>query len=166
MREAAAKLPGALVLIDPSIPQLMDVFRTPQALVHIAGHAGIDTIGGRLAWIETAQGRLTNRDLSNLAIRAKTVVITGCQTARRSILPGDEWQGLMRSFYLAGAGAVVSALWDIRDQSARRFSSAFYDKFPNTDVLAAVQSAMKSVRSWQDHPYFWAGFSTFIRSER
>jgi CHAT domain-containing protein len=163
VREAASKLPGSQVLIDPAISKLMDVFRTPHALVHIAGHAGIDTIDGRLSWIETAQGRLTNRDLSNLAIRANTIVITGCQTARRSILPGDEWQGLMRSFYLAGAGAVVSALWDIRDESARRFSSGFYDKFTHTDVLTAVQAAMKSARSWQDHPYFWAGFSTFMR---
>jgi CHAT domain-containing protein len=166
VREAAEKIPGSVVLIDPSTAQLTQAFRMPHGLVHIAGHAGIDTIGGRLSWIETAQGRLTDRDLSNLAIRANTIVITGCKTARRSILPGDEWQGLMRSFYLAGAGAVVSALWDIRDQSARRFSSAFYDKFPNTDVLTAVQSAMKSVRSWHNHPYFWAGFSTFIRNKR
>ena len=166
VREAASKVPGALALVNPSIPQLAEVFKSPHALVHIAGHAGIDTIGGRLSWIETAQGRLTNRDLSNLAIRANTVVITGCQTARRTIRPGDEWQGLMRSFYLAGAGSVVSALWDIRDESARRFASGFYDNFSGNNVLAAAQGAMKSVRQWQDHPYFWAGFSTFIRNER
>jgi CHAT domain-containing protein len=108
---------------------------------------------------------LTNRDLSNLAIEANAIVITGCQTARRSILPGDEWQGLMRSFYLAGAGAIVSALWDIRDESARQFSSGFYRRFPGTDVLTAVQAAMRSAREQEDHPYFWAGFSTFVRNE-
>jgi len=166
VREAASKTQGALALVNPSIPELEDIFRTPHALVHIAGHAGIDSIGGRLSWIETTQGRLTNRDLSNLAIRARTIVITGCQTARRSILPGDEWQGLMRSFYLAGAGSVVSAFWDIRDESARRFSSAFYDELAATNVCTAVQRAMKEAREWQDHPYFWAGFSTFIRTER
>lgn len=166
VREAAAKVPGAVALINPSMPELVDTFKAPHALVHIAGHAGIDAIGGRLSWIETAQGRLTNRDLSSLSIRAKTVVITGCQTAQRSIRPGDEWQGLMRSFYLAGAGAVVSALWDIRDQSAREFASAFYDTFSGNNVLAASQNAMKGVRQRQDHPYFWAGFSTFIRNER
>jgi tetratricopeptide (TPR) repeat protein len=165
VREAAAKVPGSLVFVDPSMPEFTEVFKTPHALVHIAGHAGIDTIGGRLSWIETAQGRLTNRDLSNLSIRANTIVITGCQTARRSILPGDEWQGLMRSFYLAGASAVVSALWDIRDESARRFSSGFYDRFLHTDVLTAGQAGMQSARGWQDHPYFWAGFSAFIRND-
>jgi CHAT domain-containing protein len=166
VREAAAKIPGAGALINPSLQELADVFKSPHSLVHIAGHAGIDTIGGRLSWIQTAQGRLTNRELSNLSIRAKTVVITGCQTAQRSIRPGDEWQGLMRSFYLAGAGAVVSALWDVRDQAARQFASAFYENFSGNNALAASQAAMKSVRQWQDHPYFWAGFSTFIRSER
>ncbi len=166
VREAASKLADALVLVDPPISRLIDVFKTPHALVHIAGHAGIDSIGGRLAWIETTEGRLTTRDLSDLAIRANTIVITGCQTARRSIRPGDEWQGLMRSFYLAGAGAVVSALWDIRDESARRFSSSFYDNFEGGDVVTAVQTAMKTVRSWRQHPYFWAGFSTFIRNQQ
>jgi len=166
VREAASKVHGSRVLVNPSIAELTDAFSTPHGLVHIAGHAGIDTIGGRLSWIETAQGRLTSTDLSNLAIRADAIVITGCQTARRSILPGDEWQGLMRSFYLAGASAVVSALWDIRDQSARRFASVFYDKFMGTSVLTAAQTAMKSVRAWEDHPYFWAGFSTFIRNNR
>jgi CHAT domain-containing protein len=166
VREAAAKVPGSRVLVNPSIAELSDAFSTPHALVHIAGHAGIDTIGGRLSWIETAQGRLTSRDLSNLAIRADAIVITGCQTARRSILPGDEWQGLMRSFYLAGASAVVSALWDIRDQSARQFAAVFYDRFTGTSVLTAAQTAMKSVRASEDHPYFWAGFSTFIRNKR
>jgi CHAT domain-containing protein len=164
VREAASKVPGAQCLVNPSIAELRDAFKTPHALVHIAGHAGIDSIGGRLSWIETAQGRLTHRELSELAISARTVVITGCQTARRTIRPGDEWQGLMRSFYMTGASAVVSALWDIRDQSAREFAAEFYNNFSGNNVLSAVQIAMKRIREQHDHPYFWAGFSTFVRA--
>lgn len=164
VREAAARVRGSQCLVNPSIAELRETFRTRHALVHIAGHAGIDSIGGRLSWIETAEGRLTHRDLSNLAISARTVVITGCQTARRTIRPGDEWQGLMRSFYMAGASAVVSALWDIRDQSARQFASEFYNNFSGTNVLSAVHIAMKHVRQHHNHPYFWAGFSTFVRA--
>jgi len=96
-------------------------------------------------------------------IRAKTLVITGCQTARRIIQPGDEWLGLMRSFYISGADTIVSAFWDIRDEAARRFSSRFYKDFEEQNPLSAVRSAAQTVRDWRTHPYFWAGFAVFVR---
>src|SRR5262249_251590 len=110
--------PEAQVLVNPSAGVLREAFQNPRELVHIAGHAGVDTVGGKLSWIETPEGRLTSRDLQDMRIRARTVVVTGCQTARRHISPGDEWLGLMRAFYLAGASAIVSAFWDVRAECA------------------------------------------------
>jgi tetratricopeptide (TPR) repeat protein len=164
--EAASGTRSSIVLIDPTIRELAEAFQSPHALVHIAGHAGVDPVAGNLSWIETAHGRLTQRDLSGLRMQARTVVITGCKTARRSLQPGDEWQGLMRSFYLAGAQSIVSAFWDIRDQTARRFASEFYSRAPLDSIVPAVSNAMKTVRQWQSHPYFWAGFCTFARKSR
>jgi CHAT domain-containing protein len=100
-----------------------------------------------------------------MAIRARTIVITGCQTARRMIGPGDEWQGLMRAFYLAGASTIVSALWDVRDESARQFATEFYKCFSGDNAPGAVQYAIQAVRRSQDHPYFWGGFTAFVRSD-
>jgi CHAT domain-containing protein len=164
--ESAAQVNGAAILVNPSMDQLRHAFEQPRSLIHIAGHAGIDTVGGKLSWIQTSQGRLTSRDLSEMHIRAKTLVITGCQSARRMIRPGDEWLGLMRSFYLAGASTIVSALWDIRDESARRFAREFYKGFDGKDAPAAVQRAASVLRGWRAHPYFWAGFGAFIRKEQ
>ena len=163
VEEAASNAAGATLLINPTIQQLRDAFSVPRALVHMAGHAGIDAISGKLSWIETADGRITSRDLINMQIRAKTVIITGCQTARRMIQPGDEWLGLMRSFYLSGASTIVSALWDIRDESARRFARELYKSFDGNNAPVAVQQATAAVRDWRSHPYFWAGFSAFVR---
>ena len=145
------------------MPDLRSAFEQPRSLVHIAGHAGIDTVGGKLSWIQTSDGRLTSRDLMDMHIRAQTLVITGCQTARRLIQPGDEWLGLMRSFYLSGASTIVSALWDIRAESARRFAREFYTIFDGKNAPAAVQQAASSLRDWNAHPYFWAGFGAFVR---
>jgi CHAT domain-containing protein len=164
--EAASATRNSIVLVDPSVSELAEAFKASHALVHIAGHAGVDAVAGNLSWIETAHGRLTQRDLSGLHLRARTVVITGCKTARRSIQPGDEWQGLMRSFYLSGAESIVSAFWDIRDQAARRFASDFYSRTELAGIVPAVSNAMKTVREWQRHPYFWAGFCTFARKSR
>lgn len=166
VEEIGARFDGAEILINPSLAQLRQAFEKARVLVHIAGHAGIDAVGGKLSWIETVEGRLTSRDLADMRIQARTLVITGCQTARRIIQPGDEWLGLMRSFYLSGAGTIVSALWDIRDESARRFAGEFYRTFDGKNAPMAVQGAAAAVRQWRAHPYFWAGFGAFVRKRQ
>ena len=166
VESAARRFSGVVVLINPKMSALREALGSPRSLVHIAGHAGIDTIGGTLSWIETPEGRLSGGDLTGMSIQARTIVITGCQTARREICPGDEWQGLMRAFYLAGASTIVSAFWDIRDESARQFSSEFYHYFNGTNAPDAVRKASESIRSLWRHPYFWAGFGAFMRNER
>jgi tetratricopeptide (TPR) repeat protein len=166
VKEAALNVDGSTVLVNPSIDELRSAFTEPRELVHIAGHAGIDPIAGKFSWVETPAGRLTSRDLLNMQIRARTIVITGCRTARRTIEPGDEWLGLMRSFYLSGATNIVSALWDIRDEAARRFTAEFYKVFKGNNVPAALQTAAAWLRQRQAHPYFWAGFGAFVRKDR
>jgi len=163
IEESSAQHSGSTILINPELDALRQALAVPRTLVHIAGHAGIDTIGGRLSWIETPKGALTGRDLTDMHVRARTIVITGCQTARRVIRPGDEWQGLMRTFYISGASAIVSAFWDIRDDAARRFAREFYARFDGNNVPEAVQSASSVLKEWQPHPYFWAGFASFAR---
>jgi tetratricopeptide (TPR) repeat protein len=163
VEEASSLVNGATMLVNPGIDELRHAFRTPRLLIHIAGHAGIDPIAGKFSWIETTGGRLTSRDLTDMNIRARTIVVTGCKTARRIIQPGDEWQGLMRSFYLAGASTILTALWDIRDDAARQFAVEFYKNFAGDNALPAVQTATARVREGRGHPYFWSGFGTFVR---
>jgi CHAT domain-containing protein len=165
IEESAAAVPQASILINPDVCTLRRALESPRQLVHIAGHAQVDMAGGKVSWIETPDGRLTGSDLTDMRIRARTVVITGCQTARRLIQPGDEWLGLMRAFYLAGAQTIVSALWDIRGESACRFSAEFYRHFDGYNGAAAAHTAANTMRSWQAHPYFWAGFGVFCRKD-
>ena len=139
VEEAASYCTSAEVLVNPSLEELRKAFDAPRSLVHIAGHASVDTVGGKFAWIDTRDGRLTSHDLADMQIRTKTLVITGCQTARRTIQPGDEWLGLMRAFYLSGASTIVSAFWEIRDESARRFASSFYKHFNGGNASSALQ---------------------------
>jgi CHAT domain-containing protein/tetratricopeptide (TPR) repeat protein len=163
IEEAATHFDNAEILINPSLEDLHRVFTVARSLVHIAGHAGVDFVGGKLSWIETPEGRLTSRELADMQIRANTLVVTGCQTARRLIKPGDEWLGLMRAFYMAGASTIVSAFWEIRDESARRFASEFYKEFDGTNAASALRKAACVIRARQGHPYFWAGFGAFTR---
>jgi CHAT domain-containing protein len=163
IESVAGRFPKCDVFVNPSVALLRQVFEHPREFVHLAGHAGIDAIGGKLSWIETPEGRLTSRDLQDMNIRARTVVVTGCQTARRHICPGDEWLGLMRAFYMAGASAIVSAFWDVRAECAERFAMEFYVHFDGTNAAEAVRSASAALRQERRHPYFWAGFGSFVR---
>jgi CHAT domain-containing protein len=163
--QAAAGHPHARVLLNPTVKELVEVFQEPHGLVHIAGHVKIDPIAGVLSGIDTAHGLLTNDDLRALSLRANTLVITGCQTARRTVRPGDEWQGMMREFYLSGVSTIVAGMWNIRDESARRFTSEFYKNDGARDPVGAARAATLSLRDWYSHPYFWAGFATFARKQ-
>jgi len=163
VNDCAATFSDAAVLVNPSFAALKDALSVPRRHLHIAGHAGIDNVGGKLSWIETPAGRLTSRELSEMHIRAQTIVITGCQTARRVIRPGDEWLGMMRAFYAAGAGTIISTFWDVRDESARRFASEFYRTYNGSNAAAATRSASQCLKEWKSHPYFWAGFAVFVR---
>ena len=165
VEEVSQHFPNASVLINPSLTEIRRAFDRPRRLIHICGHAGLDMVRGEFSWIDTRDGRLTSRDLTDMHMQAKTLVITGCQTARRMIQPGDEWLGLMRSFYLSGASTIVSALWDIRDQAARQFAREFYKVFNGHNALLAVQTAAAGVRRKHAHPCFWAGFGVFVRKE-
>jgi CHAT domain-containing protein len=164
IEQAAARFDGgSQVLINPSVGALERELSVSRPLVHIAGHAGIDPVQGALAWLETPGGRLTSRDLIRMRFRADTIVVTGCHTARRTISAGDEWLGLMRAFYLSGARTVVSAHWAIRDESARLFSANFYEAYDPLSPETAVRAGTRAIRNQFPHPYFWAGFGTFIR---
>lgn len=165
VEEAAENFSQPVVLINPPLERLCDALAVSRSLVHIAGHAGIDVVGGKLSWIETAEGRLTSRDLMHMQINTDTLVITGCQSARRMIHPGDEWQGLMRAFYMSGASTIVSAFWDIRDESARQFAAEFYEHFDGNNAPLAARNASAILRSRKSHPYFWAGFGVFARKK-
>jgi CHAT domain-containing protein len=163
VEEASTSFPGATVLINPSISALSRAFERPQALIHIAGHVSVDPVGGKLSWIETDEGRLTGRDLTGMSIRTRTLVITGCKTARRTISSGDEWQGMMRDFYMSGATSIVSAFWNIRDRSARSFTRSFYRSFNGKNTTTAVRETALTLFKEEAHPYFWAGFAAFVR---
>jgi CHAT domain-containing protein len=166
IREVEAVATGfkeAEVLLNPSAAALRAALGQPRELIHIAGHAGFDSVGGKLSWIETADGRLDSRDLLDMQINARTVVVTGCQTARREICPGDEWLGLMRALYMSGASAIVSAFWDVRSDCAERFATEFYVHFDGGNASEAVRRASAAIRERRSHPYFWSGFGSFIR---
>jgi len=76
-------------------------------------------------------------------------------------VPGEGVTGLSDALLSAGAGSVVTSLWDIDDQAAAAFMSRFYQALERQPIAAALQDTQAALirsRRW-GHPAYWAAFS-------
>jgi CHAT domain-containing protein/tetratricopeptide (TPR) repeat protein len=123
----------------------------------------------------SADGRLTAREIYDMDVKARLVVLSGCRTARGKVT-GDGVLGLTRAFLYAGAPSLVATLWDIYDESGVRLMPTFYREWQRSgnaaDALRHAQLAViRDLRAGKiqlqtaagaftiaEHPAFWAGF--------
>jgi tetratricopeptide (TPR) repeat protein len=93
------------------------------------------------------------------------VVLSACKTADGSPLAGEGLNSISRGFTAAGAGGVISSLWNVNDQTAIALMQRFYDQLvQQPNISLALYQAKKQ---WLLHekenplmqlPYYWAGF--------
>jgi CHAT domain-containing protein/tetratricopeptide (TPR) repeat protein len=156
------------------------------SVVHVATHGVIldDTpldsflafdISGTSGGRADDDGRLTVREVYDLDLHARLVVLSACRSGLGR-LSGDGLHGLARAFFYAGAQALVATLWDVADEPAARLMPRFHalvaDGMPVTDALRTAQLALLGdlragrviVRGRRgpvplpEHPSLWAGF--------
>jgi CHAT domain-containing protein len=88
-------------------------------------------------------------------------VLSACWSGVTNRLAREEFVGLAEAFLLAGADAVVAALWPIRDSVASEFMESFYRSWLAGAIAAeAVSQAMEDIRTQPDwrHPRWWGAF--------
>ncbi|MBO9561558.1 MAG: CHAT domain-containing protein [Niastella sp.] len=93
------------------------------------------------------------------------VVLGACKTADGEWLAGEGVNSLSRGFTAAGAGGVVSGLWNVNDEAAIYITQRFYEELQRgNDPALALHDAQQQ---WFKHnadndimnlPYYWAGF--------
>jgi len=118
-------------------------------------------------------GFLQVREINNFRINADLVVLSACQTGNGPLEKGEGLLGLNRTFFQAGAHAVLSSLWPVNDETTAAFMDDFYSFLvQGEDKDSALRQAkIKMLRSSHTHPFYWAGFilygdSTFISLNR
>ena len=159
----------------------------PQASVlHVATHGVIydDTpldsflafdVSGTASARTDDDGRLTVREVYDLDLQARLVVLDACRSGLGR-LSGDGLHGLARAFFFAGARALVATLWDVADEPAARLMPRFHALVARgtsaADALRAAQLALlRDSRAGRvivegprgsvplpEHPSLWAGF--------
>ncbi|KAL9963813.1 hypothetical protein ACROYT_G027358 [Oculina patagonica] len=103
------------------------------ALVHIAAHGRMET--GEIALApntsrasqipEEEDFLLTMKDVLNVQLRARLVVLSCCHSGRGEI-KAEGVVGIARAFLGAGARSVLVSLWAIDDEATLEFMKSFY----------------------------------------
>lgn len=107
-------------------------------------------------------GDLTLTDIYGLTLGADLVVLSACDTALGKNVRGEGLLGLTRGFLYAGAGSVLSTLWQVQDEATTRLMERFYHALfakglPPADALRFAQLEMRLLEE-RKFPYYWAAF--------
>jgi CHAT domain-containing protein len=133
-------------------------------LVHFAAHAVVDDERPERSAVLLAPGRgdedglLQSREIADLPLEGRVVVLSACRTAGGSVLRGEGVLSLARAFFQAGAPAVVGSLWPLRDDEAAALFSGFYAELARGQSLgAALRGAQRKAVSEGWPAAAWAG---------
>ncbi|HEX4963433.1 MAG TPA: CHAT domain-containing protein [Thermoanaerobaculia bacterium] len=134
-------------------------------ILHLAAHAVLNPVNPLFTRIELAadaehDGNLEMNEVLGLDLsKTGLVVLSGCSTQLGKLSTGDDLEGLTRAFIYAGTPAVVSSLWDVKDDSTSFFMERFYTHLrQGTGRAEALRQAQVETRRHFPHPYNWAAF--------
>ena len=111
----------------------------------------------------------TVRDVFDLKLKSRLVVLIACESGQVDLLPGEEPLGFLSAFLVAGAESVLGTLRRVASASGRAFSNEFYAEIYRQccspvdgmiDLAKALQTAVLKMRQNPETsaPYHWAPF--------
>ncbi len=132
-------------------------------IVHFACHGEMDPVKPLLSCLRLApdginDGRLEAGEIFDMALKAKLVVLSGCETGLGKIASGDEIIGLTRGFLYAGAPSVMASLWKVDDSATSILMTTFYGDLSKMGKAEALRQAQLKTMETKKHPYYWASF--------
>jgi CHAT domain-containing protein len=115
-------------------------------ILHFATHAKLnedDPLSSAvlLAREGKEDGRLEVREIFGMDLKAKLVVLSGCETGLGKLSTGDELVGLTRAFIYAGTPSVVASLWSVDDSSTAHLMASFYRNLKTMSKVEALRQA-------------------------
>ncbi len=111
-------------------------------------------------YLSDASGKaraLSARDLFRAPLRADFVVLSACETGVGRAVAGDDFLGLVRSFYLGGSTGVVNSLWPVDDAGTKVFMETFHQNLPK-GAGAAWLAARDATRAAGFPPAIYGAF--------
>ena len=168
--EIIGRILGADPLIGEEAKKDEVLRRLPSvALVHFAAHGRMETGEIALAprstcssqpFVEVEDFILTMKDVLDIRIRARLVVLSCCHSGRGEI-KAEGVVGIARAFLGAGARSVLVSLWAIDDEATLVFMKHFYEELVTGKLASeALNQAMKSMKESEEFSdvKYWAPF--------
>ena len=168
--EIIGRILGADPLIGEEARKDEVLRRLPSvALVHFAAHGRMETGEIALAPRSTCSSQpfvkaedciLTMKDVLDIRIRARLVVLSCCHSGRGEI-KAEGVVGIARAFLGAGARSVLVSLWAIDDEATLVFMKHFYEELVTGKLASeALNQAMKSMKESEEFSdvKYWAPF--------
>jgi CHAT domain-containing protein/tetratricopeptide (TPR) repeat protein len=111
-----------------------------------------------------SDGVLTAYEVSAMELGGiELVVLSACETGLGEVKAGEGVYGLRRAFQVAGARAVVSALWPVSDDATAELMGRLYRSTDDGLARTLRQAQLESIHLLRendlpDHPFTWAAF--------
>ena len=108
---------------------------------------------------------LTQRDILNISVQARLVVLCCCHTGKGKIT-SEGVIGITRAFLAAGARCVLATLWPIADSATKEFMEKFYGELcQETRVCEALRRTQNFFQKHELEAYrssrIWAPFTIY-----
>ncbi|MBC7884825.1 MAG: CHAT domain-containing protein [Saprospiraceae bacterium] len=137
-------------------------------IVHISTHAVSDPSNPLNNYLILRNGKKEDRfygfEFAKMDIKAKLVVLNGCETQIGPEFKGEGTFSLARNLVDKGIPNVICTKWKINDQSAYLLMKSFYTNLKQRQgVEKALQHAILYLKEQPNfrHPYFWGGYGLF-----
>ena len=129
-------------------------------VLHLACHGNFRLDNPLFSSLQLADGWLTVREVYRLQLPCcELVTLSACETGVNALAPGDEWIGLARGFFSAGAPSLLVSQWIVDDETTAKLMIDFYSRLrTGVGPAAALRYAQCQLLADKAHPYFWAPF--------
>jgi CHAT domain-containing protein len=151
---------GTTLLDDRASRAALSEHSAAAHVLHLACHGNFRLDNPLFSSLQLADGWLTVRDVYRLNLSCcELVTLSACETGVNALAPGDEWIGLARGFFSAGAPSLLVSQWIVDDEATASLMIDFYSHLrAGHGPAAALRYAQCQLLKDKPHPYFWAPF--------
>ncbi len=107
-------------------------------------------------------GRLRASEVYALDLRkSRLVVLSGCETGRSQVRPGDDTVSIGTAFLHAGTPSLLVSLWKVEDEATAELMKSFYNHWirgGKEKRLALRESKLELLARGYAHPRQWGAF--------
>ncbi len=111
-------------------------------------------------------GILTAEEIAALDLDGtEWVVLSACETAVGSVVPGEGVLGLRHALAVSGAGTLISSLWTVEEEAASAWMESLYTaRLSGRSTVESVRGAALDLLERQrrsgrtTHPFLWGAF--------